>query len=74
MTERSSLPKITVNRKAELLIKQTNQAIELEIAEETPDLNNINLLQYVTAYVISEKLGKIRETPKRRSITQLQPK
>lgn len=57
MTERPPLPKITVKRKAELLIKQANQAIQLEIAEETHDLNNINLLQYVTAYVVSEKLG-----------------
>ena len=61
MTERPPLPKITVNRKTELLIKQADQAIQLEIAEETHDLNNINLLQYVTAYVVSEKLGK---TPK----------
>ena len=74
ITERPPLPKITVNRKAELLIKQANQAIQLEIAEETPDLNHINLLQYVTAYVISEKLGKTPKTPKRRSNTQLQPK
>ena len=44
ITERPPLP-LTVNRKAELLIKQANQAIQLEIAEETPDLNNINLLQ-----------------------------
>ena len=61
MTERPPLPKITVNRRAELLIKQADQAIQLEIAGETHDLNNINLLQYVTAYVVSEKLGK---TPK----------
>ena len=54
ITKRSPLTKLTVNRKAELLIKQANQAIQLEIAEETPDLNNIKLLQYVTAYVISE--------------------
>ena len=40
MTERSPLPKITVTRKAELLIKQTNQAIQLEISEETPDLTS----------------------------------
>ena len=38
MTGRPPLPKITVNRKAELLIKQANQALQLEIAEETPDL------------------------------------
>ena len=74
ITERPHLPKITVNRKAELLIKQANQAIQLEIAEETPELNNINLLQYVTAYVVSEKLGKTPKPPKRRSNTQLQPK
>ena len=74
MTERPPLPNITVNRKAELLIKQANQAIQLEMAEETPDLNNSNLQQYVTAYVISEKLGKTPKTPKRRSNTQLQPK
>ena len=49
MTERPPLPNITVNRKAELLIKQANQAIQLEMAEETPDLNNSNLRQYVTA-------------------------
>ena len=64
ITERPLLPKITVNRKAELLIKQANQAIQLEIAEETPDLNNINLLQYVTAYLISEKLGKTPKPPR----------
>ena len=74
ITERPPLTKLTVNRKAELLIKQANQAIQLEIAEETPDLNNIKLLQYVTAYVISEKLGKRPKPPKRRSNTQLQPK
>ena len=74
ITERPPLTKLTVNRKAELLIKQANQAIQLEIAEETPDLNNIKLLQYVTAYVISEKLGKTPKPPKRRSNTQLQPK
>ena len=73
ITERPPLP-LTVNRKAELLIKQANQAIQLEIAEETTDLNNINLLQYVTAYVISEKLGKTPKPPNRRSNTQLQPK
>ncbi|KAK2554874.1 hypothetical protein P5673_023540 [Acropora cervicornis] len=74
ITERPLLPKITVNRKAELLIKQANQAIQLEIAEETPDLNNINLLQYVTAYLKSEKLGKTPKPPKRRSNAKLQPK
>ena len=73
MTERPNLPKITVNRKAKLLIKQTKQAIQLEIAEETPDLNNIHLLQYVIAYVMAEKLGKTPKTPKRRSNIQLQP-
>ena len=67
MSERPHTPKITVNRKADLLIKQANQAIQLEIAEETPDLNNMNLLQYVTAYVISEQLGKTPKAPKRRS-------
>ena len=34
---------LTVNRKSELLIKQANQAIQLEIAQETPDLYNVNL-------------------------------
>ena len=57
-----------------MLIKQTNQAIQLIIAEETPNLNNINLLQYVTAYVISEKIGKTLQNPKRRSNIKLQPK
>ena len=74
MTERPPLPQMTVNRKAELFIKQTNQAIQLEIAQETPDLNNINLLQYVTAYIISEKLSKTPKTSKRRSNNQLQLK
>ena len=74
MTERPPLPKITVNRKAEVLIKQTNQAIQLIIAEETPNLNNINLLQYVTAYVIYEKIGKTPQNPQRRSNIKLQPK
>ena len=67
MAERPPLPKISVNRKAELLIKQANQAIQLVIAKETPNLNNINLLQYVTAYVISEKLGKTPKLPKTKS-------
>ena len=61
------LPKISMNRKTELLIKQANQAIQLVIAEEVPNLNNINLLQYVTAYVISEKLGKAPKIPKTKS-------
>ena len=52
------------NNKAELLITQANQAIKLMKAEEVPNLNNINLLQYVTAYVISEKLGKTPKIPK----------
>ena len=30
MTDRPPLPRITVNRKVELLIKQTNQAIQLK--------------------------------------------
>ena len=43
MAERPPLPKISVNRKAELLIKQANQAIQLVIAEEAPNLNKINI-------------------------------
>ena len=74
MAERPPLPKISVNRKAELLIKQANQAIQLVIAEEAPNLNNINLLQYVTAYVISEKLGKTPKLPKTKSNKRQQPK
>ena len=45
MTERPPLPKIPMNRKTELLITQANQAIKLMIAEEVPNLNNVNLLQ-----------------------------
>lgn len=41
MAERPSPPKISVNR-TELLIKQANQAIQLVIAEEVPNLNNTN--------------------------------
>ena len=74
MIERPPLPKISMNRKAELLIKQANQAIQLVIAKETPNLNNINLLQYVTAYVISEKLGKTPKLPKTKSNKRQQPK
>ena len=43
MAERPPLHKISVNRKAELLIKQANQAIQLVIAEEAPNLNKINI-------------------------------
>ena len=74
MAERPPLPKISMNIKAELLIKQTNQAIQLVIAKETPYLNNINLLQYVTAYVISEKLSKTPKLPKTKSNKWQQPK
>ena len=74
MAERPPLPKISMNRKTELLIKQANQAIQLVIAEEVPNLNNINLLQYVTAYVISEKLGKATKIPKTKSNKRQQPK
>ena len=74
MAERPPLPKISMNRKTELLIKQANQAIQLVIAEEVPNLNNINLLQYVTAYVISEKLGKTPKIPKTKSNKRQQPK
>ena len=74
MVERPPLPKISMNRKTELLITQANQAIQLIIAEEVPSLNNINLLQYVTAYVISEKLGKTPKIPKTKSNKRQQPK
>lgn len=47
VVERPPLPKITVSRNTELLIKQGNQAIHLVIAEQTVNFNNINLLQYV---------------------------
>ena len=61
MSERPPLPKIVMSRKTKLLIKQANQAIQLVIVEETPSLNHINLLQYVTAYIISEKIGKTQK-------------
>ena len=73
MAERAPLPKISMNRKTELLITQANQAIQLIIAE-VPNLNNINLLQYVTGYVISEKLGKTPKIPKTKSNKRQQPK
>ena len=44
------------------------------IAEEVPNLNNVNLLQYVTAYVISEKLGKTPKIPKTKCNKRQQPK
>ena len=74
MTVRPPLPKIPMNRKTELLITQANQAIKLMIAEEVPNLNNINLLQYVTAYMISEKLGKTPKIPKTKCNKRQQPK
>ena len=74
MSERPSLPKIAISRKTKLLIKQANQAIQLVIVEETPSLNHINLLQYVTAYVISEKIGKTPKKTKRRTNKGHQPK
>ena len=45
------LPKITVNRKTELLIKQTKKPSNSN--EETPNVNNINRLLYVSVCVIS---------------------
>ena len=72
--ERPLLPKISVNRKAELLIKQANQAIQLVIGEEVPNSNDINLLQCVTAYVISENMGKTPKLPKTKSNKRQQPK
>ena len=68
------LPKISMNRKTELLITQGNQAIQLIIAEEVLNLNNINLLQYVTTYIISEKLGKTPKIPKTKSNKRQLPK
>ena len=53
-----------MNRKVELLIEQANQAIQLVIAEEVPNLKNINLLKYVNAYVISKKMGKMPKIPR----------
>ena len=55
-------------------MKQANQAIQLVIGEEVPNLNDINLLQYVTAYVISEKMGKTPKIPKTKSNKRQQPK
>ena len=68
------LPKISMNRKTELLITQGNQAIQLIIAEEVLNFSNIDLLQYVTAYVISEKLGKTPKIPKTKSNKRQLPK
>ena len=68
MAERPPLHKISVNRKAELLIKQVNQAIQLVIAEEAPKLNNINLLQYVTAYVTLKSWVKCQNSQRQRTI------
>ena len=55
MSERTTLPKIALTRKAKVLVRQANQAIHLVIEEKTPSLSHINLLEYVTAYMISEK-------------------
>ena len=63
-----------MNRKTELLITQAKQAIQLITAEEVPNLSNLNLLQYVTAYVISKKMGKTPKIPKTKSNKRQQPK
>ena len=55
------LPKIALTRKTKVLVKQANQAIQLVIEEKTPSISHTNLLQYVTAYITSKKIGK---TPK----------
>lgn len=65
--------KISMNRKTEPLIAQANQAIKLMIAEEVPNLNNVNLLQYTTVYVISEKLGRTPKIPKTKCNKWQQP-
>ena len=74
MEERPLLPKISVKRKVELSIKQANQAVWLVITEEVPNLNNINLLQYVTVHVLSEKMGKTPKIPKIKSNKRQLPK
>ena len=63
-----------MNRKTELLITQAKQAIQLITAEEVPNLSNLNLLQYVTTYVISKKMGKTPKIPKTKSNKRQQPK
>ena len=67
VSERPPLPKITLTRKTKVLIKQANQAIQLVIVEQTLSLSHITLLQYVTAYIISEKIGKTKKKSMRRS-------
>ena len=74
MEEGPLLPKISVKRKVELSIKQANQAVWLVIAEEVPNLNNINLLQYVTVHVLYEKMGKTPKIPKINSNKRQLPK
>ena len=63
-----------MNSKTELLITQAKQAIQLITAEEVPNLSNLNLLQYVTAYVISKKMGRTPKIPKTKSNKRQQPK
>ena len=63
-----------MNRKTELLITQAKQANQLITAEEVPNLSNLNLLQYVTTYVISKKMGKTPKIPKTKSNKRQQPK
>ena len=58
ISERPPLPKIALTRKTKTLIKHANPAIQLVIVEKIPSLSHINLLQYVTAYTISEKIGR----------------
>ena len=74
MSERPPLPKIALTGKTEVLVKQANQAIQLVIEEKTPSRSHINLLQYVTAYIISKKIGKTPKKPKRGSNRWQQPK
>ena len=61
ISERPPLPKIALTRKSKTLIKHANPAIQLVIVEKIPSLSHINLLQYVTAYTISEKIGRLSQ-------------
>ena len=59
-TDRNSLPKINLNRKAKKIIKFSNSAILLikEARDKPLDINELNDLIYAAACAITEKIGK----------------
>ncbi|XP_042889217.1 uncharacterized protein LOC122264411 [Penaeus japonicus] len=73
MTTRENLPKITLNSKANEMIKLYNVALKEVIKHIGKDLNTINNLFYSTAKVITSELG-VKVKKKRQYNTNKPPK